>query len=76
MYGQSDCMREDQENLCTLDVMVSVAKKALETIIEIHDNGEGWDDIGYIASKAMVDIMKAERDKKYRDKLEKEFNKE
>jgi len=58
MYGISDAIREDQENLHKLDNMVTTSKKALEKIIELSGDSEN---LGMIKATAAIALLEIER---------------
>jgi hypothetical protein len=58
MYGLSDAMREDHQNLHKLDDMVTIAKEALTEIIEMTDDGRNLGKIFTRARKALLDMDK------------------
>ncbi len=56
MYGQSNDLKEAQQNLHTLDDMVTTAKHALRSIVEAVDVGGDLGDAVYTATKALAEI--------------------
>ena len=60
MYGVQDQMAEDSKNLHKLDDMVTIAKKALEKIVELTNERKA-NNKDYIQSIALAALLKIER---------------